>query len=257
MEGSTLRDLRKPILFITLIALGIVFALVAHAFMNMQGEAVLLGFLLFPLLAYALIFGALQEFGFGGVTAKFNTAISRALSIDFGSIQPSIADLTVVGEKGFSAIEDMIKRYKLKGPKPIVMVMMLGASHKYPRADTSAFIKHLSTYPNFRFVVFIDDHKKFQACIEPWAIERLLETPGAGDEFMAAINNAAPASDLIQYASVKTTTARSHEKSVDALRKMTEHSLTALVVVDDKNQLCGVVDREQLVSVMVLMLGQK
>jgi hypothetical protein len=61
--------------------------------------------LLVPFLAYAVLSGAIEELGFGGVKAKFNHAANSVMNLpDPGIMLPSSEDFDQVGQAGPAAI---------------------------------------------------------------------------------------------------------------------------------------------------------
>lgn len=58
--------------------------------------------------------------------------------------------------------------------------------------------------------------------------------------------------DLLAFPGIVTTTLRTDATNSDALRTMAENSLDAVLIVDDKQKIAGVVEREQLIATMLL-----
>lgn len=253
-----MKNQKTILLFVVLVLLGTVLALVARAFMNMQGEAVLLGFLLFPLLAYVVISGRNLEIGFGEWKAKLGQAASEAVKPELGPIGPSLADMVEVGQKGINALEKMLQTYELNESKPIVMIIIIGRGD-YDRVITLGFIEKLLLQRSFKFVVFLSEDKQSKdkrvlAYMPSWATREILNKPGIGEEFISIINNDDRFREIYSYPNVTKETISVKENNAKALRQMIELNLDALVVVDENSQLKGVVERERLLSRMMLTL---
>ena len=71
-------DLRRILFVLVLLFVGIAAVLVFNAFMNMQTEGLLVGILLAPLLAYALLSDGIREFSAFGVSVKSSERVERS-----------------------------------------------------------------------------------------------------------------------------------------------------------------------------------
>jgi len=109
----------------------------------------------------------------------------------------------------------------------------------------------LSQYRTFKFVVILDHENKFVAYIPSGTMLQILRMEALGDEFVRIINDG-NIGELRRYPGVVTRTISTDSTNVDALREMTAQNLEALVVIDKDRNLKGVVEREQLISKMLL-----
>src|SRR5215469_9971573 len=128
-----------------LLALGIVMVLAMKMMVSMETGTIVVA-LLIPLLAYLLLSGTIEEFGFAGVKAKFTLTANAGITLsDIGNMTPSAHDFDIVGDKGASAIEEMLSTYKFSEAKPIVLSFILGRND-YNILGSTEFIKHLAAY---------------------------------------------------------------------------------------------------------------
>src|SRR5262245_47112260 len=145
------------------------------------------------------------------------------------------------------------KRQEFNEAQPIVMIMELGKRDYYQREAALKHLEMLSQFRNFKFVVFVDQAKRFVAYMPSWAVKGLLGSSELGDAFIHAVNEGLTR-ELFRYPGIVKETIRTHSNNAEALREMLRQNLEALVVPDENNQLIGVVEREQILSRMMLSL---
>lgn len=246
-------ETRKTLLIIVLLlALGLVMVLAMNMMVSMETGTIAVA-LLVPLLAYLLLSGAIAEFGFGGVNAKFNRAASTAMTLaDVGPMMPSSGDFDQVGEEGSAAVQHMLDTYKLSEARPIVLNLKLGRGD-YEQEQTLGFITQLSAHRSFKLVTFLDRHDRVVAYMPFWAARLLLLDREEGERFISTINDNQVGA-LLDYPQVDARLLRSQDTNAQALRQMRAQNLEALVVVDADGRLKGVVERDDVVSSMMLAL---
>jgi len=83
----------------------------------------------------------------------------------------------------------------------------------------------------------------------------LLSNEELGEEFAAVIRNNR-ADDLLQYPAVVSTTLHTGSNNYTALQEMMRRNLEALVVIDDGRRPAGVVERDQVLTTLVLSLTE-
>jgi CBS domain-containing protein len=254
---STKKELRPLLLVLLFLGLGIFLVWAADYWINGDevttvGDAVLVSLLVMPILIYTIISGSLAELrGPGGLGATFNsvatTSVSGTIALDRVSVEEGSKILT---EEGTDALKRKIR--SLEETRPIVMTLTLGGS--YTLEALQEYVKALSRSRNFKLVVFLDRDGRFVAYMPSWAAMNRLHTPGKGEEFVEVINKGLP--ELFYYPGVVRKTISASCTNAEALRVMTEKNIEALVVTDENNRLQGIVERDQVLSRMVLALSQ-
>lgn len=255
---KTLSMLKTPLILLTLLALGIVMVLVMKMMVSMEAGTIITA-LLVPLLAYLLLSGAITEFGFGGVKAKFNLAASAEITLPKpGEMVPDSKDFDQVGQEGGAALEKMLRKYNLSEAKPIILSLKLGRGD-YERVQTAGFIESLSSHRSFKLVVFLDRYDRVIAYMPFWAVTRLLTDEEEGERFISLINdkNDNHEQKLRKLPNVVAKPLSMRSTNAEALRQMTALNLDTLAVVDADGHLRGVVERDDVVSKMMLMLVDK
>jgi hypothetical protein len=244
-------NIKTLLILLVLLVFGIVLVLTMKMMVSMETTAIII--VLLPLLGFLFLGGAISEFGFGGLSAKFARAANEEISLPkLGDMTPTAQDFDKVGQEGGAALEEMVRAYNLSETKPIVLFLKLGNSDYY-REKLIGFIDHLSLHRSFKLVVFLDKYNHFIACMPSWAVRQLLIHEKEGQELIDAINGNHPNILLESPMFVKEALNR-QSTNVEALRQMTELNIDTLVVIDKDRCLEGVVERDQIMNRMMLAL---
>lgn len=237
---------------IAFLLLGFAVLWVTKTILSIEGDLVYVSLLFVPIIVFAIYSGKLEELkGPGGLEAKFTKAANESVSAASEEVAPSVEEMQIIVKEGLNLLEE--KKRQLNEAQPIVMIMELGKVNYYKREDVLAYLELLSQFRNFKFVVFVDSKRQFVAYMPSWAVKGLLSKPELGYEFINVINNG-NRQELFRYPGVISETIRTQSTNAEALREMTRRNLEALVVIDERNQLKGVVEREQVLSRMILSL---
>jgi CBS domain-containing protein len=226
------------------------------------GDVVLAMLLVLPILIYALISGRLTELkGPGGVEAKFTGVATRPVAETASHDLVSFDQLLTVGTdeggeqpRGEQQLAERVRRFT--EVQPIVMVITIGSGGKRKTSDIEAlkmYVAQLARTRNFALVAFLDTKKDFVAYMPSWTIQnRLLDEHKANDLFRVIQED--DRETLIDYPGVVRDTISPTTTNDEALRKMVTSNLNVIVVVDENNRLKGVVEREQVLTRMMLAL---
>jgi hypothetical protein len=259
LGGKEIRAIWLSVLFLFL---GCIVAWIIKSVLKIEGDAVFVSLLLIPLLVYAIISGKLEELkGPGGLEAKFAKAASESVSIASEEIKPSVEEMQMVSKESVKFLER--KQREIDETKPIVMLMKLGKTSEddysqserdyYGRQAVLQYLEALSKFRNFKFIVFVDINQRFLAYMPSWALKGLLSEPELGGRFIRAVNQGRK-SELFRYPGLVREAIRTQSTNAEALREMMRQNLEALIVTDENDRLAGVVEREQVLSRMMLSL---
>ncbi len=257
--------LRSTLLFI----LGIVIAYIVWFLMGMKENGWLVLLIFAPNIIFFVYSGVLREAKYKDlISLVFAEAANEPIKVDFGSntpsrqdgdffgpIAPSREDIDQVGEQGVAILEQMLATYRLSEERPILMVIRLGEI--YPRETTLGFIEKLSLYRSFKLIAFVDAENRLSAFMPVWAIRQTLSKPALGEEFLEIVRNPGRRNELTSYQNVIQESIKTGSKSLDALRIMNKKNLSAFVVTDEQNKIQGVVERDKVISQMMLKLAEK
>jgi signal-transduction protein with cAMP-binding, CBS, and nucleotidyltransferase domain len=222
------------------------------AYIKIEDNALFVSVLLVPILIFSIVSGRLKGFKApGGLEANFIEAAKESITIAAEKIEPSVNDMQVIAKSAVSALDQ--KKQEINDSKPIVMTMILGKADYYDRSAVLDYIEMLSRFRNFKFIVFLDQNNHFVAYMASWSLEGLLKKTELGNEFINIINGGRVL-DLLSFPGVIRKTVSTQSTNAEALQEMTKQNLEALVAVDEAQNLKGVVEREQVLSRMILAL---
>ncbi len=227
--------------FVPVLGVGVVWF--TRKVVGVQDGAVLVFLVIVPTLVYLVLRGDLAELrGPGGWAATF-VQVSRAEVSLTGDALIKIQDVDVRELK--SAVPDG------KADEPVLMDMPLG--QRYVAEEVGEKLEFLSRSPRFRLVALVNQQGVFQGCISPGELKGLMRDEALSEGFLNAVA-AANTKAVFRYPRTLQKVMVKDESSAEALSLMTAHNLDAVAVVDDAHQVLGIVEREQLVSRLILSL---
>ncbi len=251
-SASELKELKAIAISVVFLILGFLVVWLAKKLVNMEGDAIYVTLIFIPVLVYVIITGRLTEFkGPGGLEARFTEAASQSIRPNSETIEPSVEEMQILEKEGIRSMQQ--KKSSFDESKPIVMTMIIGKGPYYNFYGFTQYMNFLSQYPNFKFVVFLDTSERFVAYMPSWAFNGLIKLPELADEFINIIN-VGRSQDLYRYPSVIKDTISTKSTNIEALQLMTKDNLEALVVIDEDRKLKGVIEREQVLSKLMLAL---
>ena len=234
--------------FFLLLGLGVVWF--ARKVVGVQDGAVLASFVIVPALLYVVLRGDLAELrGPGGWAATFVRVASTPVSAA-GETLDVDEDVQIILKESTSALGRRIGR--LKGTQPILMTMTLGRS--YGVRALQSYLKTLSQFPRFRLIAFLDRSSRFLGCTSPTELAALLQNDELGRAFVDAIRRD-DTEEVFSFPGTLRKVVPPSATNAEALAAMAANDLGAIAVVGEDRQLRGVVEREQLVSKLILSLA--
>jgi hypothetical protein len=250
------QERRAIILSTIFLVVGLIVVWVAKEAIKLDADAVLVSLLILPVIVFMVLSGKLEELkGPGGLEARFSKIARESITPADQTIEASVQDTEMVEKQGVDKLR--VLRQRLNESKPTVMTMELG-SHRHPNGynaeDVREYLNLLSQVRNFKFVLFQDHGQNFVGYMPHWSLRGILELHRLGNEFIREINYG-ERDRLARYPGVITKAISSRTTNVQALQEMEKANLEALIVVDDW-KFKGVVEREQLLSRMMLALAQ-
>jgi hypothetical protein len=233
-------------LFFLLAGLGVVWF--AKAIAGVTSSAVLSVLVIIPALLYVILRGDLAELrGPGGWAATFR--ITNA-SVTFAAQKFDITTAVQIIEKG--TIDELNRlTSKFAGDQPVLMTVSM--SEHYDIQAMGTYVQVLSTWPSFKLVAFLDESQCFIGCASPSGFYSIIRNPLLGYEFLRAVQNSNQ-SELFRYPGVLRNVISTGATNAEALEIMDQNGLEALAVVDEDRHVKGVVERDQLMSKLILSL---
>lgn len=251
---SVPKEAAAVLISILFLALGFLAIWLTSSVLKIEGDAVFVSLLLIPILVYVIFSGRLSEIRApGGLEAKFVDVAGRSVEPASEPIEASTEEMQVVAKEGLRELQRSL--HNIDESKPITLTLTLGKEGYYDRWVLLEYIKALSQYRNFKFVIILDQENGFKAYLPSWMMRQILEMDSLGDDFVKAVNDGS-VPHLRRYPGVVTRTITTEQTNIEAIQEMTDQNLEALVVIDQDRQLRGVVEREQVLSKLMLALAR-
>ncbi len=255
MNGRSLTQEATAILIsILFLAIGILSIWVTKTGLQITTDAVYVSLLLVPIVIYMVFSGRLKELRApGGLEATFADVADKSVgaAADVKQLEASVEQTQFVAKGDLSELRRTLQY--IDESKPIIVTAIVGKQGPYDRNALLQYMRSLSQYRNFKFVVFLDSDSKFMAYMPAWKVTQTLELDSLGNEFIQVINQGR-SQELKRYPGVITEPIPTTKTNREALQKMTELNLDALVVIDADGKLKGVVEREQILSNLMLAI---
>lgn len=228
--------------FVILLAL-----IVTHAKVNggFKGETSWVAIALSPAVVYLLATGQLQEFGGFGLQFKLREASAKPVSLrlEGSKIEPIPVTL---GEKGGTAdIPELVRR------RVAALTFQVGRRGYYYGPAIRQYLEELNQYEFFRYCVFTGPDGKFRGLVPARSLLEQLRRQSL--DVVRVIEDGAV--NLID--SLVTVTLAANSNKREALKKMDEHNLAELPVVDEAGRFIGVIERDKLTNSILLELVAK
>jgi hypothetical protein len=242
---------------ILFLVFGFIVLWIAKTKFNIQQDAILVSLVLIPVFLYLILSGKLQEFSAGGVSAKFNDAAQKQVIKD-ENVEPLQIKPLPKGDMKF--LKDYLAYLSSHRTEYVALAVILGHdySHNYTNVGLLEYLEKMSSYPNFKFLIILDQAEAVFAYAPVSQAIQILKAETAEEKghgpFTTAINEGRK-NTLLDYELIKPTVLTT-DTNLKALEKMTERKMEALIVTDEKRMLKGLVEREQLLSKLILAMAK-
>jgi|SRR5579859_687639 len=257
---------------ILFLVFGFLILWIAKTKFNIQQDAVLVILVLIPVLLYLILSDKLQEFSAGGVSAKFNAVAQRQIVKDEGL---ELLEIKLLMKESRSALPRYLQELRSHPEKYFTLAVKLG--QPYDCEVLLQFLKAMSRFPNFKFFIVLEqghdtdgeEHNDkirretgeetgevFAYASVSRAIQILRKEQGEANRessFVADIAREQKKSLLKFYELIKPDVFTT-DTNLKALEKMTEEKMDVLIVTDKNHILKGFVEREQLLSKLMLAI---
>jgi hypothetical protein len=214
--------------------------------LKVEGEAVLVALLVVPLVLYLTLSGRVREIAAGNLNVKLNEA----------SREPVGQAATEYVTADLGPRSDPYGPITKTDPNLAQVVTLTHGSGPYEREEV---LDHLTTLAAMRpvpFLIVLDSHERVLAYMTYRSAIDVLDRSDRGDLFIKLVNEGDPnAFDMGGgFSAVRTETLMNNATNGEALSTMEKTGLEALVVVDRKGRFGGIVERERLLTRMMLTL---
>jgi CBS domain-containing protein len=231
-----------------LLASGLAALWIARKLVGVQDAPVLTSLVVMPAVLYAILRGYLSELkGPGGWAATFVRVAAATVGAG-GEKLDSYEDVSIIEKMSVDELKTRMQT--LDRDQPVVMTLTAGRI--YIPSDVRRYLDTLTQIPRFRLVALLEQDGSFVGCVSPTVLTGIMSDAGLGSNFVQAIALDDMAA-VFRYPGVLRKVVPPDATNSAALEAMTAHNLTAIGIVENK-RLRGVVERDQLVSKLVLSL---
>jgi CBS domain-containing protein len=250
--GRDHREMRAVSLSLLLVVSGVAILWAAKEIAGVEGSAVFVALLLIPLISYLMLSDRLRlkELRAAGIEAKFADVAESAVTPHSEPIP--VEEMFVVEKADPADLKQVLDEYD--SSEPIVMTVPIDGRHTYNRRALLEYLSTLGHLRTFKFVVFVDGDGVFVGYAPNWLVQGLLERGGLAKEFVRRLNSGRTKS-LRAYPGIVSEAITTSHTNAHALREMDRLNLEALVVVNDEKRVAGIVERDQVLSKMLLALA--
>jgi CBS domain-containing protein len=233
---------------ILFLALGFSALWLLKSMLSMQQDAVLVSMLIILILIYTILTGRLREISGLGVKATLSDAADEQILENSAQTISAEKVQEIMATRGMPSLQNEVMM--MDETVPMVLTVTCGRVDSFHPGELLKYLKVLSKYPNFRFLVILNEERKVIAYMTDLQAQKVIDTEP--QEFVQAINAGQPG-DLKRYGAISVTS-RQTDTYLQALQKMTEQNLKAIVVVDKNKTLQGVIEREQVLGRLLLAI---
>jgi hypothetical protein len=261
MKQLTATKERRAIL---LAALFLVVALVTifleSIVMDLTGDVLAVTLLLLPVVVYLIVSDRIKELRlFGGLEAKFRDTAQSSVEPAWEHVEARPAETQAAAEKG--EMDLVMPPHEMDDAKPLILTLRLGGIYHPQSLLNKVYGQHgqtdgqepLSHHRNFKFVAILDEDERMEAYLPHWRLRQILEDKNLGKKFVDLLQDRHAAS-IRQYPGVVTQAITTQDSNAATLQEMLDQNLEALIVVDRERRLHGVVERDQILSKLLLSL---
>jgi len=229
--------------------LGVAIVWTTRKVANVDDGVVLTALIVVPALLYLVLRGSVAELRAPGGWAASFVRVART-TVNAGGEPIGVEDLQIIEKRGVDALKERIG--SIDPDQPVLMCLKVGVY--YSPADIRSYLDTLSQFPRFRLVAFLKTNSQFVGCITPTELRTILQHEDRGEELVQKIARE-DVVDLKGFPGLISESVRFDDTNAQALSVMAGKNLHTIAVVDKDRTLVGVVEREHLVSKLVLSLA--
>jgi CBS-domain-containing membrane protein len=122
--------------------------------------------------------------------------------------------------------------------------------------DVQAMERYLQTFtnwPRFKLVAFLDETGHFVGCASASGFYSLIQNYQLAQEFLQIVQTG-NTHGIFRYPGILKNVIKPDATNAEALAVMDQYALGALAVVGEDRLLKGIIEREQLISTLILSL---
>ena len=254
--SSASQDFKSFVYAIVFLVIGVIVLCALKSILGLdfkgKGEALSIALLLLPMLVFLIFSGRIKEFKAGDISAKFADVSQQPVNVDPEQIAAEGEEVQEVSKRNLSELNTRIR--ELDPTKPVFMSLTLGGSYDLDALDY--YFHRLSESRNFKFVIFLNRDKSFTAYAPARIFWEWVRDRERSEECIRLIKEG-NIDRLRMIPGFITKVLSTTSSNVEALQEMNERRLDDLVVLDAGSKEMKVVNRQQILSKMMLAIAKK
>ena len=245
--GSYRKELHSIVMSLVFLAVGICAVWLMQRIVGVKGEAVLVALLSLPLVLYLTLSGRVREIAAGNLSVRLNEVSREPVG------QAATTDIVTVD---LGVQNDPARPIMKTDPNRAKVVTLMHGSGQYQREKVLERLTTLAAMSPVPFLIVLDSQERVLAYMTYRSALDLLTRSERGDHFIKLVNEGGP--DAFHrgggFSAVRTETLVNNITNAEALSTMEKTGLEALVVVDRKGRFDGIVERDRLLTRILLTL---
>lgn len=195
-----------------------------------------------PVVIWLLATGQLAEFSGFGLAFKLNQATAQPVSLqqEGNLIEPE--QISADEKRGLSEIPKFIDK------KVAALRFNINKPNYYNNRAIEQYLAELTPYPFFKYVLLTRTSGEFMALVDP--AQLLFEMRESQIDVVQRLETG----NIATLPGIITTSIPQGSSKEKALQLMSQHNLSELPVVNEKQQFIGVVERDKITSSIVAKL---
>jgi signal-transduction protein with cAMP-binding, CBS, and nucleotidyltransferase domain len=213
--------------------------------------------IIFPILVYLILSGRIKAFKAGGVEATFNEIANKSVEFEPQEIVESSSDEIGIIEKGtMSDLRNQLDYLnRMEESKKFILTFLSGKQGYYDQWAVGRYLESLSGFRNFKFAVILDKNKKVVAYSTIDSLFKIVKRDNFGNELIQLINDG-DNREIRNFPGFITKTISDKSKNIEALKIMEELNMDDLIMVNESNELKGIVNRNKILSKLMIALSE-
>lgn len=245
-RGGYRTEIHCTVMSLIFLAAGICAVWFVQRILEVEGDAVLVTLLVAPLVLYLTLSGRVREIAAGNLSVKLNEASREPVGqTAMGFVT---ADLGPRNDPGSPIMKT--------DPNRAQVVTLTHGGGPYDREGVLQRLKTLAGMSPVPFLIVLDRHERVLAYMTNRSALDLLERKERGEHFIRVVNEGDP--DVFDggggFSAIRTETLMNNATNAEALTVMEKTGLEALVIVERKGRFVGIVERDRLLTRMLLTL---
>lgn len=217
-----------------------------QSILGITGDAILVALLILPLVLYLALSGRVRELTAGDLSVKLNEVSREPVG--------QVASQYIAADIGPQS--DPTRPLMKTDPNRPHVVTLSQGGETYKREDVLGRLRELAAMSPVPLLIVLDDRERVLAYMTYRSALDVLQRAERGEQFIELVNSGDP--DVFDdgggFSAVRTETLPHTATNAEALSTMETTGLDTLVVIDQKGRFAGIVERDRVLSRMMLAL---